>query len=137
MAFKINVKILCNILIQLVDYQKRLKNTSLILTSIPILTHFKIYKSKSSKQYCDTLKTHKVVFSQIKTANIGEPQTSRAKRSEREHPTTQIEEATLSSEERLGVVLQQHCSHNNNGGQLPVALSTLTHFWKKSAYKLL
>lgn len=99
MAFKINVKILCNILIKLVDYQKRKKNTSLILTSIPILTHFKINKSKSRKEYCDTLKTHKVVFSQIKTAIIGEPQTSRAKPSERDHPTTQIEEATLSSEE--------------------------------------
>lgn len=102
----------------------------MILTSTKTLTHFKINKSKSSKEYFDTLKTHNVVYSQIKTANIGEPQTSRAKPSERDHPTTQIEEATLSSEELLGVVLQQHCSHNNNGGQLPVALSTLTHFWK-------
>lgn len=66
MAFKINVKILCNILLKLVDYQKRYKNTSLILTSIPILTHFKINKSKSSKEYCDTLKPTKLFFRRSK-----------------------------------------------------------------------
>lgn len=136
MAFKINVKILCNILIKLVDYQKRKK---ILPWYLHLYQSWHISKSIKAnlEEYCDTLKTHKVVFSQIKTAIIGEPQTSRAKPSERDHPTTQIEEATLSSEEWLGVVLQQHCSHNNNGGQLPVALSTLTHFWKKSAYKLL